>query len=504
MQIQIAENIKRFRIAQGFTQSDLAAILSVSTQAVSRWENGQAFPDITLLPLLAKYLNVSIDDLMGQDGQRRKRLKKELRELIKATTGDKPDKLQNELRILEIYEELGRTDHSSLCLYFQKLMLMKNDEKIDIKGLEERIANARQMIRERMRTSCMRDRIDLLSIVASCEEEDKLELWTDEYAFPEYMKANIWDELMLSRYIREKNTDKVNRQNQKILYEHIKNIVYYLTVSIHRLKAKAQEFNDLERYKMALDTISLYSTRIDDIFIFDRIVAEERYAQALLFNGYVEDSLDMFSQLTEHLSIAFHLPEDCALHGSVPFLDAVHVVVGTNDKQMCAMNLGKNPLFDQIRAEKRFVAYMEMKKKFLPQNHRSWVNESGNDTVDTQWEMLLSRARKEIETLSDGDVVVVLTTKGTVDSISFPDLKSSIEAEGAMRFFVEKKKKGDAKIERLICMWHDGSVDIPSFDFREALLAFESTNLSTKMLLNGLNGYVVKTVKATMPKGYKA
>ena len=147
---------------------------------------------------------------------------------------------------------------------------------------------------------------------------------------------------------------------------------------------------------------------------------------------------------------------------------------------------------------------MEMKKKFLPQNHRSWVNESGNDTVDTQWEMLLSRARKEIETLSDGDVVVVLTTKGTVDSISFPDLKSSIEAEGAMRFFVEKKKKGDAKIERLICMWHDGSVDIPSFDFREALLAFESTNLSTKMLLNGLNGYVVKTVKATMPKGYNA
>ena len=47
MRIRIAENIKKYRIARGFTQSELALLLSVSPQAVSRWENGQAFPDIT-------------------------------------------------------------------------------------------------------------------------------------------------------------------------------------------------------------------------------------------------------------------------------------------------------------------------------------------------------------------------------------------------------------------------------------------------------------------------
>ena len=52
------------------TQSELAVLLSVSPQAVSRWENGQAFPDITLLPLLAKYLNVSIDELMGLEASK--------------------------------------------------------------------------------------------------------------------------------------------------------------------------------------------------------------------------------------------------------------------------------------------------------------------------------------------------------------------------------------------------------------------------------------------------
>jgi len=52
-------------------------------------------------------------------------------------------------------------------------------------------------------------------------------------------------------------------------------------------------------------------------------------------------------------------------------------------------------------------------------------------------------------------------------------------------------------------MWFDGSIDMPSFAFRQALIDIDSKNFSTKVLLNGLNGYVVKTVKATMPKGYE-
>ena len=123
--------------------------------------------------------------------------------------------------------------------------------------------------------------------------------------------------------------------------------------------------------------------------------------------------------------------------------------------------------------------------------------------LDTQWEMLLNRAKSEVEQLSGGEVVVMLTAKGTVASVLFQDLNSAIEAEGVMKGLIEMKKNEDAKIERLICMWHDGCVDVPSFAFREALLSVDSANLSTKMLLNGLTGYIVKTVKATMPKGYK-
>ena len=112
--------------------------------------------------------------------------------------------------------------------------------------------------------------------------------------------------------------------------------------------------------------------------------------------------------------------------------------------------------------------------------------------------------KKEADKLSDGNVVVMLTTKGTVISIAFSSVSSSIQAENTLKFLIDKKKDGESKIARMICMWHGGGIDLPSYAFREALVDIDSQNLSAQILLNGLGGYVVKTVKATMPKGYKA
>lgn len=66
MELKIAENIKRLRNENNLTQSELATHLLVSPQAVSRWENGQAYPDIEFLTKLADFFNVSMDELMGR------------------------------------------------------------------------------------------------------------------------------------------------------------------------------------------------------------------------------------------------------------------------------------------------------------------------------------------------------------------------------------------------------------------------------------------------------
>lgn len=65
----LARNINRYRKDKGLTQEELAKLLGVSFQAVSKWENAQTMPDISLLPELSKALGKSVDKLLGYVSQ---------------------------------------------------------------------------------------------------------------------------------------------------------------------------------------------------------------------------------------------------------------------------------------------------------------------------------------------------------------------------------------------------------------------------------------------------
>lgn len=65
--ILLGENLKDLRKKKDLTQEQLAEVFGVSPQAVSRWENGAAYPDITMLPVIANYFDVTLDDLIGMD-----------------------------------------------------------------------------------------------------------------------------------------------------------------------------------------------------------------------------------------------------------------------------------------------------------------------------------------------------------------------------------------------------------------------------------------------------
>lgn len=63
--IKIGEIIKVKRKEQNLIQEELASRLGVSKAAVSKWENAECYPDITLLPQLAKTFNITIDELFN-------------------------------------------------------------------------------------------------------------------------------------------------------------------------------------------------------------------------------------------------------------------------------------------------------------------------------------------------------------------------------------------------------------------------------------------------------
>ncbi len=65
MKIFLGEQILFLRKKRGITQEHLAKKIGVSNQAVSKWEAGQCFPDAQLIPEIAKFFHVSIDELYG-------------------------------------------------------------------------------------------------------------------------------------------------------------------------------------------------------------------------------------------------------------------------------------------------------------------------------------------------------------------------------------------------------------------------------------------------------
>ncbi len=64
-EINLNKNISELRKAAGLTQEALASRLGLSSQAVSKWENGLSCPDVLLLPRLAEIFGVSIDALFS-------------------------------------------------------------------------------------------------------------------------------------------------------------------------------------------------------------------------------------------------------------------------------------------------------------------------------------------------------------------------------------------------------------------------------------------------------
>ncbi|UVI28758.1 helix-turn-helix domain-containing protein [Paenibacillus spongiae] len=62
---KIGAFISEQRKIKDYTQAELAALLNVSHQAVSKWERGESLPDIGMLPGLAKLLDITVDELLN-------------------------------------------------------------------------------------------------------------------------------------------------------------------------------------------------------------------------------------------------------------------------------------------------------------------------------------------------------------------------------------------------------------------------------------------------------
>ena len=142
--MEIGNKIKNLRTKAGLTQEQLAARLGISAQSVSKWENAVTMPDITLLPVLAGELGVTIDELFDLTAdQKLHRIERAIeaeRDFSADVFGEYEDYLKNQLeenedktRILSLlahlYHRRMEADAGRVSKYAREAIMQKPEKK---------------------------------------------------------------------------------------------------------------------------------------------------------------------------------------------------------------------------------------------------------------------------------------------------------------------------------------------------------------------------------------
>ena len=134
--IYIGENIRKLRRENEITQETLADHLGVTFQSVSKWERGETYPDITVLPAIATFFNVSCDELLGtESAENEKRIQGYIDTYTDLRTKDSP----------YVFDELSKAvkefpgDYRLLVRYLELLLMIKSGQGEDSEAIIDEV-----------------------------------------------------------------------------------------------------------------------------------------------------------------------------------------------------------------------------------------------------------------------------------------------------------------------------------------------------------------------------
>lgn len=215
MKLYIGENLKKLRAEKNVTQDTLAEYLGVTYQAVSRWENGLAYPDIELLPELARFFEVSLEELMGTESDEEKK-RNTVYECWDLLSEDKNTEALAKLRELEKAYPNDWYVKMEIC---SALVAANQDSYDDILPELRKYAFA---AREEMKDYWVLKYIAQSMIRAVPEEE--VGEWTEYLRQSPYTSAH---RALYNRYLARNQLDKAKEQQSKILLENIEYLTHF-------------------------------------------------------------------------------------------------------------------------------------------------------------------------------------------------------------------------------------------------------------------------------------
>lgn len=209
----LGNNIRMLRKGKKLTQEQLADNLGVSFQAVSRWENCVTYPDVEIIPIIARFFGVSTDALFGIPEEKKK---SELNNLIKGIGELGENDTERALQIIRTVRagyDLKDT-FGPLCYRFTGSRIKKTPAIIDeLRRMAELFFESNPGAQEK--SYALKNFIQL-------EDEEFVPALLDRYASDE---DSTIDALLYERYLYRDDFDKLEIYRQRRIYKLINEMI---------------------------------------------------------------------------------------------------------------------------------------------------------------------------------------------------------------------------------------------------------------------------------------
>lgn len=354
-ELNIAKTLSAKRRQKGITQDELANYIGVSKASVSKWETGQSYPDITFLPQLATYFNITIDELIDYKPQMAKEDIRKLYFHFAKEFSKKPfnDVMSEILKVVKKY-------YSCYPLLFQLGVLIVNhyelmSDDIKVSTLEKCIE-----IFQHVKTQC--EDISLYKMANNMEATCNLLLSRPEKIIEllENIDINICAEnnLLSIGYSMNGQLDKAKEILQSGIYQDVLNTLQNLATLLNFNSDNLEKANEIISRILALseafDIENLHYGLILSI-----------YLSIAQFYATINDVDNCLSMLKKYSKVAMGDIYPIELHGD-KFFDKIDNFLNEFDlgtvaprdsstiKRSIIVSVDENPYFLALKDNKQF------------------------------------------------------------------------------------------------------------------------------------------------------
>lgn len=285
MDLKIGEVIMNYRKGKGFTQEQLAETVGVSTPAVSKWESGNTYPDITLLAPIARVLGITTDKLLAyqeelSDAEILKH-EKQMEELFD-TSGFDVGYIQCE-KLIHEYPNSNDLKYRFALLYQRELALSELvDEKQKATAINRAAEIYEQVLASKDPKLTSAATINLASLYMTTDRCDKA-----EQLLGSIPKTNVdADALYPMLYMIQGRVDEAEKLQENGLFRSVLTALGALGI----LSTIAERKNDFTRALYIADM----SDRLIELFELHGTIGLDQKIRLLAKQGKIKEALDFF------------------------------------------------------------------------------------------------------------------------------------------------------------------------------------------------------------------